>query len=57
MTFCPGMEKEDVPNYEAKDLILGKTIKIYNREFELINCDPFTMDFYRKNFGVEQQPV
>lgn len=53
MTFCPGMEKEEVPYYGAKDFILGKTIKIYNREFELINCDPFTMNFYRENFGIE----
>lgn len=47
------MEKEKEDYYQPSDLILGAKIYIYNREFELIDCDPFTKKFYRDNFGVE----
>lgn len=46
MIHCPGMVKKKEEFYEPKDLILGSFIKVYNRDFELIDCDEKTREFY-----------
>lgn len=39
MTHCPGMLKPEEQYYDVKDFVLGETIKVYNRRFELVDCD------------------
>ncbi len=53
MTHCPGMIKNKECFYEPKDLILGQCIKVYNRDFKLIDCDEKTRQFYQQNFGID----
>ena len=54
MSHVPGMIRKDTEFYQDKDLILGTTIKIYNREFLLINCDQYTKDYFKENFDIDQ---
>ncbi|CAF4069854.1 unnamed protein product, partial [Adineta steineri] len=43
----------EVSNYfKPSDLMVGKTVNIYGRNFFLYDCDMFTKTFYTKNFGV-----
>lgn len=35
-----------------EDLAIGATVTIYGRPVFLYNCDAFTQEFYRRNFGV-----
>ena len=37
---------------KPSDLMIGKTINIYGRNFRIYDCDLFTKTFYTKNFGV-----
>ena len=54
LSHVPGMIPKTTEFYQAQDLVLGSTIRIYNREFLLINCDQFTKDYFRQNFNIEQ---
>jgi len=57
LSHVPGMLPRNNEYYEAQDLVLGTTIKIYNREFLLINCDEFTKDYFLQNFNIEQVKI
>lgn len=57
LSHVPGMIPKTTEYYTAEDLMLGTTVKIYNREFLLINCDEFTKDYFKQNFGVEQAKI
>lgn len=54
LSHVPGMIPRTTQYYEAKDLVLGATIHIYNREFLLTNCDEFTRDYFKQNFDIDQ---
>lgn len=54
LSHVPGMIPRTTEYYQAKDLVLGTTIHIYNREFLLINCDEFTKDYFKTNFDIDQ---
>ena len=38
--------------FKPSDLMIGKTVNIYGRNFFIHDCDMFTKTFYAKNFGV-----
>lgn len=43
---------EQTDNIGPEDLAIGATVTVYGRPIFLYNCDPFTQEFYRRNFGV-----
>lgn len=44
--------------YQPEDLLCGSIIDIYGREFLLINCDPFSRQFYEKlNINQTEVPI
>ena len=49
----------EVPDYfKPSDLMIGKTVNIYGRNFYIYDCDMFTKTFYTKNFGVSNfEPI
>lgn len=51
------MSLKDETYYEPKDLCCGDTVKVYNRECLIYDCDEFTKAWYQMNMGVEQKPV
>ena len=57
INHVPGMLTKACDYYQAKDLVCGNTINIYNREFLLINCNEFTKEYFRNEFGIEQKKV
>ncbi len=53
MIHCPGMVNKKQEYFTVEDLILGQTIDVYNRKFLLLDCDNFTREYYRENYGIE----
>ncbi|CAF3329328.1 unnamed protein product [Rotaria socialis] len=53
------LSETEVANYfKPSDLMVGKTVNIYGRNFLIHDCDMFTKTFYAKNFGVNNfEPV
>ncbi|KAI8916212.1 hypothetical protein EDD86DRAFT_186173, partial [Gorgonomyces haynaldii] len=39
--------------YSDRDLMIGTVIHLYGRPFVICDCDEFTKDYYRENYGVE----
>lgn len=50
---CLGIGSKDVEYYKAKDLCIGAHINVYGREIVLVDCDPFTREYYRTVHGIE----
>lgn len=46
------IEKEVKDFYSPKDLKIGATVVIYARAFLLYDCDNFTKEWYKLNFGI-----
>eukprot|EP01147_Barroeca_monosierra_P010765 gene10765-2852_t len=46
-------EQEEGPHLGPEDLGIGAKVFILGRELLLCDCDEFTREFYRRNFGVE----
>ncbi|KAF5295445.1 hypothetical protein FQA39_LY13106 [Lamprigera yunnana] len=42
--------------YQPKDLLVGDTVYILGRRILLVDCDPFTRNYYRNAFCIEQKP-
>jgi hypothetical protein len=57
--FCPGLLKKNnqVDYYTPKDLSLGNYINIYNRNCFIFDCDDFTKNWYKKNLGIDMEPI
>jgi hypothetical protein len=54
---CPGM-LEPEPQYQLpEDFIIGRCVRIYNRDIFLYDCDEFTRDFYRQFMRHEQATI
>ncbi|XP_014773164.2 EF-hand domain-containing family member C2 [Octopus bimaculoides] len=43
----------DMSYYHASDLRLGNIINVYSRPFLLCDCDGFTKEYYKTNYGIE----
>lgn len=44
---------KNVAFLKDKDLVIGATINVYGREIQLIDCDEYTKEYYRKVYGIE----
>ncbi|XP_066862476.1 EF-hand domain-containing protein 1 isoform X2 [Kogia breviceps] len=49
-------DKEVLEWYTAKDFIVGKPLTILGRTFFIYDCDPFTRQYYKENFGISDLP-
>ena len=47
------MPKDPSGYYEAKDFLIGNTIKVYNRDFVLMDCDKFTKNYFKDQFNID----
>lgn len=58
-SYCPGLLKKEQPvdYYLPKDLVLGNYINIYNRSCLIYDCDDFTKAWYKKNLGIDMDPI
>ena len=57
LQHCPGLSLKKETIYQPEDLLLGRTIKIYNRDVLLVDCDDFTKNWYRSTLGHQQVPL
>lgn len=39
--------------YSERDLMIGAIIKLHGRPFVICDCDEFTKNFYRENYGIK----
>lgn len=43
------------PKYvDVEDLVVGKSLDVYGRTIDLVDCTPFTRAFYKQQLGIEQ---
>lgn len=46
--------QEKVEYYTDKDLTIGGVINCYGRKIVLVDCDPFTKEYYRTKYGIDE---
>jgi Ca2+-binding EF-hand superfamily protein len=57
LTHYPSMSMKKEEFYVPEDLVVGNVISIYGREVLLIACDPYTTQWFKDNYGIEQVPL
>jgi hypothetical protein len=57
MTHTPGMIKPLSPALKPSDIIVGKTIPVYGRDFFIYDADDSTKEFYANYMGHVVEPV
>lgn len=48
-----GPENNPDDYFSERDLTIGSVLHLYGRPFVICDCDVFTQDFYRENYGLE----
>lgn len=43
--------------YTARDLLCGRTVRIFDRDLKIKDCDSYTRQWYRTKMGIEQEDV
>jgi hypothetical protein len=56
-THYPSMSLKKEDHYQPTDLVTGNVLSIYGRDVLLVSCDAYTTQWFRDNYGIEQNPL
>merc|ERR1719453_499901 len=53
----PGMIEKPSPAVRPKDIVVGRFLPVYGRQFFVYDADDATKAFYLDHFGIDMQPI
>lgn len=50
---CLGVGSKHIDYYTDRDLTIGGKLNLFGREICIVDCDPYTREYYRTKYGLE----